>query len=115
MDLEKIDFSFDYIQVKLMDNEVRLKIQEELAEIPARVEKEYFGRLQRVHMITELYYGKIHLKTNRETAHHLDTLVKNSSIKGVVKLHKDKTWHYIFDHHDVPFAMRIEPIDEFKA
>ena len=55
------------------------------------------------------------MKTNRETAQHLDTLVKNSSIKGVVKLHKDKTWHYIFDHHDVPFTMRIEPIDEFKA
>ena len=58
MDLEKIDFSFDYIQVKLIDNEIRLKIQEELEEIPARVEKEYFGRLQRVHIITELYYGK---------------------------------------------------------
>ncbi len=61
-------FTFGSLQVRAMDDLLRVKIDQYLERMKEHKWKEYDGRIRRVHMITELYYGSIKLVVEKKHA-----------------------------------------------
>ncbi len=112
---KEIDFSFGKLQVQVLSNTWRLKIAQHLAEITPTEWKKLFKRSRPVHMITELYYGNIIIFADRRISLDLDASLKRHYEKPLHKYTEDNSNVYEFSHNQVPFAMRIEALEEFRA
>jgi hypothetical protein len=80
-------FTFEDIMIRQMDDLIRIRIDRCLEEMKATRWSEYDGKIRRVFMITELYYGTIKMVVEKQFSAELD----------------------------VPFAMRIERIRNFNG
>ena len=67
------------------------------------------------HTITELYYGNISIIADREVSLQIEASLKRNDEKPLHKFDEDNSRVYEFAHNQVPFAMRIEAIEGFKA
>jgi hypothetical protein len=108
-------FTFSNLMVKQMDDLVRIRIDQYLEEMKANRWKEYDGKIRRVFMITELYYGTIRMVVEKRYNSELETLLKNSKLEAVVKSEGSHAVEYEFSHDNVPFAMWIERIRTFNG
>jgi len=77
--------------------------------------KTYDGKLRRVYMITELYYGSIQLILNKELKAELEGSIEQTQLKIKETVEFDKSIEYTFEHNSVPFAMRLEKIKAFNG
>ena len=115
-ELDKIDkFHFGNLQVKTMSNLNRIRIDNYLELLKKDKWKAYDGRIRRVFMITELYFGSVQLIMNKEVKNELETLLRKTDLKLVETIEFDKSVEYTFDHKMVPFAMRLEKLKEFNG
>ena len=115
-ELDKIDkFHFGNLQVKTMSNLNRIRIDNYLELLKKDKWKAYDGRIRRVFMITELYFGSIQLILSRDVKNELETLLGRSDLKLIETIEFDKSVEYTFDHKMVPFAMRLEKLKEFNG
>ena len=112
---KNIAFSFSNLQVKIITNEWRLKIQKLIEKIPLPEQRKIFKRSRPVHIITELYYGNITIMADRKVSLEIEASLKRHFEKPLHKYDEDNSRVYEFAHNQVPFAMRIEAIDGFKA
>lgn len=108
-------FHFGYLQVKTMSNLNRIRIDNYLEVLKKDNWQAYDGKIRRVFMITELYYGSVQLILSKLLKNKLDTSITQSSLKIKETVEFDKSIEYTFDHNQVPFAMRLEKIKEFNA
>ena len=108
-------FHFGYLQVKTMSNLNRIRIDNYLEVLKKDNWQAYDGKIRRVFMITELYYGSIQLILSKLLKNKLDTSITQSPLKIKETVEFDKSIEYTFDHNQVPFAMRLEKIKEFNA
>ncbi len=108
-------FNFGGLQVKVMDDLLRVKIDQYLELMKEKKWKEYDGRIRRVNMITELYYGSIKLIVERSLSGTMDAALEKSSIKVLSRLEGSSSVGYAFSHDEVPFAMRIERVRSFNG
>jgi hypothetical protein len=108
-------FTFGDLQVRLMDDLLRVKIDRCLEEMKANKWQEYDGRIRRVNMITELYYGSIRLVVEKSLSSSLDAAIEKSGFAAMARTEGSKTVEYAFAHDNVPFAMRIEKVRRFNG
>ena len=115
-ELKKVSqFHFGRLQVKTMSNLNRIRIDNYLEIIKKDNWKAYDGRIRRVYMITELYYGSLQLVLNRDFKNELDISLEQTPLKLVETVEFDKSIEYTFDHNKVPFAMRLEKVRAFNG
>lgn len=108
-------FMFGELQVKEMDNLLRVKIDQYLELMKEKKWQEYDGKIRRVNIITELYYGSIKLVVERSLSGKMDAALQYSGINFVSKAEGSKSVEYAFSHEEVPFAMRIEKVRTFNG
>ncbi len=108
-------FTFGNMMVREMDDLIRVRIDRMLEVMKATRWKEYDGRIRRVFMITELYYGTIKMVVEKQFSAELDAQIQNSELKAVARSEGSHAVEYEFSHDNVPFAMRIERIRNFNG
>jgi hypothetical protein len=108
-------FNFGEIQVRVMDNLLRVKTDQYLELMKEKKWKEYDGRIRRVHIITELYYGSIKLIVERSLSGNMDAAIEKTGIKVLSRSEGSQSVEYSFAHEEVPFAMRIEKVRSFNG
>ena len=114
--LEKVrKFSFSQLEVKAMNDMLRIRIDEYLEIMKANHWQEYDGKIRRVYMVTELYYGTMNLVV--ENHHHgaVEAALEKSRIQPHARATGLQMTEYSFSHDDVPFAMRIERVRSFNG
>src|SRR6056297_2145508 len=74
-------FKFDELQVRIMNDLLRVKIDQSLEQMKEKRWKEYDGRIRRVHMITQLYYGSIKLIVEKSLSGKMDSALEKGDIK----------------------------------
>ncbi|MGB2404226.1 MAG: hypothetical protein ACPIA1_02710 [Flavobacteriaceae bacterium] len=108
-------FTFTQLRRRHITGLWRRKIQNHLGNIPPGDYQEIAKRHRPIHLITELYYGNIAYHTDRKGSVVLDSLLKKEGHQSIARYLRDNDRVYEFDHHQVPFCMRIEPLIGFKA
>ena len=108
-------FSFGDLEVRTMSNLMRIRIDSFLEILKINKWDSYDGKIRRIFMITELYYGSIKLITNTEWKNELDVSISNSGVDLKNSIDFGKDIEYTFDHKNVPFAMRIEKVKDFNG
>ena len=108
-------FTFGDIHAREMDNLMRIKIDRFLEQMKATRWREYDGRIRRVFMITELYYGTIRMVVEKQYSTELDTILEKSKLKALSRSEGSHAVEYEFSHDNVPFAMRIERVRNFNG
>jgi len=108
-------FTFGNLMVKEMDDLIRVRIDHYLEKMKATRWKEYDGKIRRVYMITELYYGTIKLVVEKPFSTELDVLLQNTTLEALKRSEGFHAVEYEFSHDNVPFAMRIERIRTFNG
>ena len=114
--LEKLSkFTFDNLQVRQMDDLMRIKIDSFLEEMKASRWKEYDGRIRRVFMISELYYGTMKLVVEKQFCSDFDAVLNAAAMDTLSRSEGSHAVEYQFSHGNVPFAMRIERVRNFNG
>ena len=79
-------FIFGEIQARIMPNILRVRIDDYLEELKKNNWSYYDGKIRRVYMITELYYGRMNIVINKKFEHELDANAKEVGMKVRNKL-----------------------------
>ena len=108
-------FTFGDIQIREMDDLIRIKIDKFLEQMKASHWSEYDGKIRRVFMITELYYGTIRMVVEKQFSTELDAVLEKSELKATSISEGSHAVEYEFSHDNVPFAMRIERVRNFNG
>ncbi len=108
-------FTFGNLQVREMDDLVRVRIDHHLEEMKARNWKAYDGSIRRVFLITELYYGTMKLVLEKDFSAELEAILQHTDLVVSSKSEGLHAVEYEFTHDNVPFAMRIERIRSFNG
>jgi len=108
-------FTFGQIRVREMDDLLRVKVDNYLELLKSGKWQEYDGRIRRVHMITELYYGTISMVIEKTLSSTFESALQETEIKLGSKIEGSSSVEYSFSNKDVPFAMRIEQVRTFNG
>jgi hypothetical protein len=108
-------FTFGDIKTRALTDLMRVTIDDFLEEMKSKHWELYDGKIRRVFMITELYYGSIKLVIDREIKNKLDASVIKIGLDLKHVLETDRSVEYTFDHQNVPFCMRIEMVKKFNG
>jgi len=108
-------FTFGDIKTRALTDLMRVTMDDFLEEMKKKHWVLYDGKIRRVYMITELYYGSIKLVIDRTIKEQLDASVLTIGLDLKNALEMDQSVEYTFDHQNVPFAMRIEMVRKFNG
>lgn len=108
-------FSFGELKVRLMSPILRVQIDDYLEKLKAGNWKYYDGKIRRVFMITELYYGGIKIVIDKNVINDFTLAVKNAGMEISKELELGTAIEYSFKHKNVPFAMKLEMIKGFTS
>ena len=108
-------FAFRDLQVREMDDLMRIKIDRLLEQMKASRWKDYDGSIRRVYLITELYYGSIRILIEKQFSSQLEASMKKVDLLASGKSEGNHAVEYEFSHDNVPFAMRIEKVRAFNG
>lgn len=108
-------FAFGNLQVKVMDDLLRVKIDQYLELMKEKKWAEYDGKIRKVNMITELYMGSIKLVVEKSLSGKFDAALEQGGLILSSKTEGSKSVEYEFAHEEVPFAMRIEEVKTFNG
>lgn len=114
--LDKVSkFHFGELQVKTMSNLNRIRIDNYLEILKKDNWKAYDGKIRRVYMITELYFGRIQLILDKGFKNELRSSIEKTPLQITQTVEFDGSIEYTFDHNKVPFAMRLEKLKQFNG
>lgn len=108
-------FTFGDLQMREMDDLIRIKIDQFLEQMKASHWSQYDGSIRRVFLITELYYGTIRLVIEKQLSTELEASLKKSALQVSGRSEGSHAVEYEFSHDNVPFAMRIERVRNFNG
>ena len=108
-------FGFSQIRAQVLTDEWRIRIQALIGDISKDQAAQYIKRSRPIHIITELYYGNITYTTDRRGSMRLDLLLRKHKKNTINRYLNHRERVYVFDHENVPFAMRVEAFDGFMA
>lgn len=115
-DLKKASqFSFEDIQVRPMSAEYKMDLDDMVEKLKDKKWEDYDGKIRRVFMVTELYYGSVSVSVDTALKAELDAAVKNTGFKLAPNADVSRTGKYTFESENVPFAMRIERVKQFNG
>lgn len=116
MGMEKVKkFSFADLQARVMTNLERVRIYDFLDRLKKDHWDEYDGKIRRVFMITELYYGSIKMVIDSSLKTEFDAQLVLKEMEAENEVSLGNRLEYTFDHNNVPFAMRLERVKRFVA
>ncbi len=110
-----VKFTFGDLKVKVMSDLTRIRIDNYLEALKKDKWEDYDGKIRRVFMITELYYGSIKMITKTDWSDELDATIPHLKLDLSNKVVFGKSVEYTFKHQNVPFAMRIERVRDFNG
>ena len=116
LDWKKVkNFQFGDMQVRTLANLTRMEIDDHLEEMRRNKWDDYDGKIRRVFVITELYYGSLKIIIDKQFGAEVEAAATQAKLetKGVFNL--DRHTEYTFDHNEVPFAMRLERVKKFNG
>ena len=108
-------FTFGDLQMREMDDLMRIKIDRFLEQMKATRWKEYDGSIRRVFMITELYYGTMRMVIDKQYSTELEGILDKAGLEASLISEGSHAVEYEFSHDNVPFAMRIEKVRNFNG
>lgn len=108
-------FTFGDINTRALADLMRVTIDDFLEDMKMNHWELYDGKIRRVFMITELYYGSIKLVIDKEVKTKLDASLPTIGLDLKNAFEMEKSIEYTFDHQNVPFAMRIEMVKKFNG
>jgi hypothetical protein len=108
-------FSFGELKVRYMSPLLRVQVDDYLEKMKRDNWKYYDGKIRRVFMITELYYGRIRIVIDRSVKSDFMLAVKRSGLKVEKELALGSSVEYSFKHENVPFAMKLELVRGFTS
>lgn len=108
-------FTFGDLQVRNMSNLERVQIDDQLETLKVNKWEYYDGKIRRVFMVTELYYGSIKIVIDKEMKAGFEANLQNTDLGLSAGLEFGTSIEYTFDHKNVPFAMRIERVKHFNG
>ncbi len=108
-------FSFGELKVRLMSPLLRVQIDNYLEKLKSGNWKYYDGKIRRVFMITELYYGSVKIVIDKDMASDFTLALKKTGMKISKELELGTAIEYSFKHKNVPFAMKLEMIKGFAS
>lgn len=108
-------FTFGNLQMREMDDLMRIKIDRFLEQMKATRWKEYDGSIRRVFMITELYYGAMRMVIEKQYSTELEAILDKAGLEASLISEGSHAVEYEFSHDNVPFAMRIEKVRNFNG
>lgn len=108
-------FTFRELQMREMDDLMRIKIDRFLELMKAAHWNDYDGSIRRVYLITELYYGTIRMLIEKQFSTELEASLKKANLLASGRSEGSHAVEYEFSHDNVPFAMRIERVRNFNG
>ena len=108
-------YTFENIQVRLLSNELRISIDGYLEQLQKENWKAYQGNINRVYLITELYYGDLTIQIDTRLKKEFMAAVKETDLELKSTFDFEKTSHYSFSNHEIPFAIRLERVKTFNG
>jgi hypothetical protein len=108
-------FTFGNLQMREMDDLIRIKIDRFLEQMKASRWSDYDGSIRRVYLITELYYGTIRMLIEKQYSTELEASMVKAELRASGKSEGSHAVEYSFSHDNVPFAMRIERVRNFNG
>ena len=108
-------FTFGNLQMREMDDLMRIRIDSFLEQMKATRWKEYDGSIRRVFLITELYYGTIRMVIEKKLSTELEAILDKAGLEASLISEGNHAVEYEFSHDNVPFAMRIERVRNFNG
>lgn len=108
-------FEFGDIKARKMTNLLRISIDNYLDELRKNEWEDYDGKIRRVFMITELYYGDVKIVIDNEFKVEFEAALENADMELKNETKVEKMTEFTFDHQNVPFAMRIEKVRTFQG
>lgn len=115
-DLSRVrKFKFADLEAKLMSPLMRVRVDDHLEELKRDRWEDYDGRIRRVFMITELYYGSLQVIVSSETSASLEAALATANLPFETKTSGSRHASYSFPHGECPFAMRLERVRGFTG
>ena len=108
-------FTFRNLQMREMDDLMRIKIDRFLEQMKASRWSDYDGSIRRVYLITELYYGTLRMLIEKQFSTELEANMQKADLQASGKSEGSHAVEYEFSHDNVPFAMRIERVRNFNG
>ncbi len=108
-------FTFRNLQMREMDDLMRIKIDRFLEQMKASRWSDYDGSIRRVYLITELYYGTLRMLIEKQFSTELEASMVKADLQASGKSERSHAVEYEFSHDNVPFAMRIERVRNFNG
>ena len=101
---------------KIMDNKMRVILDHYLEQLKTKkLTRMLFRNPRKVYIITELYYGRITVKVEKEYEMAFKLKIKNTKWPVHTKINADTSNEYTFEHNEVPFAYKMEGINGFNG
>lgn len=115
-DLRKVtSFSFGDIKARVMSAEFKMDLDDKVEELKSKKWEDYEGKIRRVFMITELYYGSVSISVDSTTKAELDAAIKKTDLKLAPNREVARSGTYTFENDNVPFAMKLERVKQFNG
>jgi len=108
-------FRFANLQMREMDDLIRIRIDRFLEQMKASHWSDYDGSIRRVFLITELYYGTIRIVIEKRYTTALEAILQKADLQASEVSEGSHAVEYEFSHDNVPFAMRIERVRTFNG
>ena len=108
-------FSFGELKVRFISPLLRVQIDDYLEKLKTGNWKYYDGTIRRVFMITELYYGSVKIVIDKDMANDFSLAIKKTGMEINKELELGTAIEYLFEHKNVPFAMKLEMIKGFTS
>ena len=109
-------YYFSRLEIKEINLYWRKEIEAQLKQIRQQAYQLY-RRYDSVYMVTQVHYGALHFSPRYHDSKPLQDYIEKSLEDG--SLHccegEDKTTVYRFAHQNIPFAVKLENINTFKA
>ncbi len=109
-------FEFGNVKSRLMTFDVRIEADSLLEQMRAKKWADYDGKMRRLFVIKELYYGtSIKITINKDFKNDFDLKLKQYNLKAKLVAEGSITKTYEFSNKNVPFAMRTTPVKTFNG
>ena len=108
-------YAFENIQVRLLSNELRIYLDGNIEKLRKQNWKAYEGNINRVYMITELYYGDLEIQIDSGLKKEFMAALRQTDLELKSTIDFQNTSGYTFTNEHIPFAMRLERVKRFNG
>ena len=110
-----VDTQITKVCTKVMEDASRVQLDTYFEKLTPKLLRALFRNPRKAYMITELYYGTLIIKVQKQHEVAFEEKVMNTDWPIRATLHANKNHEYTFAHNEVPFAYKMERIHGFNG